>query len=97
MPPRAVYASQTLNIYITRDALDLALTTGIIRLPLEIGGHVMGSNGLMVVLDYETTQILRTLVDQERAAVTRGRARAGHIRRSVSLDPEDERSHHAGG
>ncbi len=71
MAARAVYASKTLNIYVTKADLDPTLSAGVIHASLEIAGRTIPDADILVVVSYEAAVALRLVVDAEESAKVR--------------------------
>jgi len=64
----AVYASQTLNIYVTKGDLDKLLERGEIRLDCKIGWMLTRTGQVHVTLDDGLTKTIQIALTEERAA-----------------------------
>jgi hypothetical protein len=87
MTARAVYASQTLNTYITREDLAPALLVGVIRLDLNIGDHTIPDAHITIMLDDAAAKALRMVTDAERQVIARKRLEMAEVTTSNLQSP----------
>ena len=74
MAAQAVYASHTLNIYITKADLDQGLVNGFVTASLVMAHTIIPDAELTVTLNYESVQALRMVANAERQAIVRAHA-----------------------
>jgi hypothetical protein len=64
----ATYASQTLNVYITKDDVDALLFRGDFTVGFAFGGKVIEGCQVYVVLDEITRKVMEIALSKERKA-----------------------------
>lgn len=89
MPSKAVYASQSLSIYFSRQELDALLTSGAATVPVYLHDVPFEGAWVSVSLSERSIKVLREALEQERAIYISTKLEQIHVGRKTKRKVKD--------